>query len=266
MGQVGVGLSVALAVAVVTFASAGPAAAQGGSADTDARAAFEEGRAAYDAGEFEAAVRGFRRAYLLSPRFALLYNIAQAELRAGNDALALEAFEGFLRQAPPDDERRGEVEERVRVLRGMGVRAASSPEVRAEEPAPAMPEARVEAARARAEAIAAARSDGGGADPAPWIVLGAGGALAVAGAVLLGVGAGEAGRVTGAPDGARWSELEGVASGAEAMWAAGFVLLGVGAAAMVAGLAWGIAGSGGGERASARLRVLPGGARIEGTF
>ncbi len=236
-------------------------AAQGSSADTDARAAFEEGRVAYDAGEYDAAVRAFRRAYLLSPRYRLLYNIAQAELRAGHDGLALEAFQGYLRQAPPDDERRGEVEERVRVLQGMGVRAATEEEVREAEEANREAEARAP----RRWASAAASGAGGGADPAPWIVLGVGGAAAVAGAVLMGVAAGEAGRVTGAPDGARWEELEGAASGAEAMWAAGLVLLGVGGAAMVAGLVWGIAG-GGEDRPSARLRLLPGAARLEGTF
>lgn len=260
MADVRLGWALALAGAAIWGTVVTSAAAQGSSADTDARAAFEEGRVAYDAGEYDDAVRAFRRAYLLSPRYPLLYNIAQAELRAGHDGLALEAFEGYLRQAPPDDERRGEVEERVRVLQGMGVRAATEEEVREAEEANREAESRAPRRRASVP-----NGGSGGGDPAPWIVLGVGGAAAVAGAVLMGVAAGEAGRVTGAPDGARWEELEGTASGAEALWAAGLVLLGVGGAAMVAGLVWGIAG-GGEDRPSARLRLLPGGARVEGTF
>jgi tetratricopeptide (TPR) repeat protein len=98
------------------------------SSDAEARRLYGEARTAFEAGDFDTAVRNFRRAYLLSPRFALLYNIGQAELRAGHDALALEAFEAFLRQAPADDEHRGEVEERARMLRSMGVQAATEAE------------------------------------------------------------------------------------------------------------------------------------------
>lgn len=91
------------------------------SADEEARTLFAQGRAAYDAGRWSEAVAAFRRAYLLSGRPALLYNVGQSELRLAHNPLALEAFEGYLRHATPDDSRRAEVEERVRVLRGMGV-------------------------------------------------------------------------------------------------------------------------------------------------
>jgi tetratricopeptide (TPR) repeat protein len=238
-------------------------------ADTDARALFQEGREAYDAGRFEDATRAFRRAYLLSPRYQLLYNIGQSELRAGHDARALEAFEGFLRQASADDPNRSEVAERARVLRSMGVTSA------AEEPAA---DAATETAETETETetepaseteippLEPVRSDGPGV--APWIVVGVGGAAIVAGVILMGVGAAESSRVTGATDGARWSDLEGAASSANVLWGAGIGVAAVGLAAGVVGIVWGLSGGASDSEggATARLRVGPLGLGVEGEF
>lgn len=229
----------------VVCAGLGPASAQSNTrSEAEARERFAAGLRAYDAAEFDVAVREFRRAYLLSPRFELLYNIGQAELRAGNDALALEAFEGFLRQAPDDHPLHGEVAERVRVLRGLGV----------------------EPAREGGPSEAAARPAGGGVDPAPWIVLGIGAAVIASGAVLMGVGFSEGERVTNTPDGASWAEVQSIAASADAMWAAGIALLGVGAAAAVTGLVWALAGSPSRTAANARLRLGPTSLSLEGAF
>jgi tetratricopeptide (TPR) repeat protein len=237
--------SLMLGAWIATFV-AGVAHAQAPSrSEEEARQLFTEGQRAYDAGEFEEAVRAFRRAYLLSPRFQLLYNIGQAELRAGRDQLALEAFEGFLRQAPEDHGLRGEVAERVRVMRGLGVDGADGDGDGDRAPPPPS-------------------GATGGVDPAPWIVLGVGAAVAIGGAVLMGVGVSEADRVSNAPDGSRWPELQSIASTADTLWGTGIVMLGVGAAALVAGLAWGIAGSSSSSRSSARLRIGPFGLMIEG--
>lgn len=113
-------------VAMVCALLAVGAEARAQSADEEARALFEQGRQAYDAGEFEEAVTAFRRAYVLSRRSALLYNIGQSELRLEHHSLALEAFEGYLRQEEGDSARRAEVEEQVRQLRALG--ATSNPE------------------------------------------------------------------------------------------------------------------------------------------
>jgi cobalamin biosynthesis Mg chelatase CobN len=257
------------------------------SSDADARRFFEEGRTAYEAGNFEAAVRGFRRAYLLSPRPALLYNIGQAELRAGHDALALEALEGFVRQAPPEDGRRGEVEERVRVLRSMGVRPASEAEAEAAQQAVGLPTDTSSAGQSGTETSTATTTTStsatstsststattpaatdSGPGIAPWIVVGAGGAVLVVGAVLMGVASGDASRVANAGDGASWSELRGVADGAQTMWGVGIAMIGVGIAAAGAGLVWALLPSGGssGSTASARLRLAPGSVFVEGEF
>jgi tetratricopeptide (TPR) repeat protein len=77
-----------------------------------ARAHFEAGLASIEGGEFDAALRHFREAYSLGPRFAVLYNIAQAEAALGHPVEALKAFEQYLRDGgdqitPP---RRREVE------------------------------------------------------------------------------------------------------------------------------------------------------------
>ncbi len=257
----------------------GASAQTDASSDADARRFFEEGRTAYEAGDFETAVRGFRRAYLLSPRFALLYNIGQAELRAGHDQLALEALEGFLRQAPADDPRRGEVEERVRVLRSMGVRPASEAEFQqAQQQAGGTGTGTATGTETGTGTGTGAGTGTGtgtgtgstdsGPGIVPWIIAGAGGAVLVVGAVLMGVGAGEASAVTNAPDMSRWVDLQGRASGAQTMWGVGLALLGVGAATAAAGIVWGVVGGGGSSdsSATARLRLTPGGLFVEGEF
>ncbi len=250
--------------------------------DGEARALFERGRTEYDAGRFDEATRAFRRAYLLSPRYPLLYNIGQAELRAGHDQLALEAFEGYLRQAPADDPRRSEVEERVLVLQRMGVRAPTSGTLQSstsESEAEAQPDASSESESTTASETAEteplspgethAQATGSGAGPAPWIVVGGGAALVVGGAIMMGLGVSDADRVTGAPMGSTWAELEGAASNANLFWGVGIGLAGVGLAAVAGGLAWALTDGGSSEdssQASARLRIGPASLALEGTF
>lgn len=72
------------------FASS--AAAQQG---PDPRVLFQEGQAAYSAGDYDLALEKWQYAYELSQRAALLYNIAQAYSRLGrvsDEKAALEAF------------------------------------------------------------------------------------------------------------------------------------------------------------------------------
>lgn len=260
------------------------------SSDADARARFEEGRVAYDAGRFEDAARAFQRAYLLSPRYPLLFNIGQSQLRAGHDAQALAAFEAFLRQAPETDAHHAEVTERVSILRTMGVTASS--EVVASETTttttttttPETTDTTGHTATETTTATTATTSDtpppppppppassDSGPGIAPWIVLGGGAALVVVGAVLMGVGAGQASSVTGAPDGAHWADLMGAANDANTLWGVGIALGLVGLAAVGGGLAWALVGgssssSSSGESASARLELTGNGLRLAGSF
>lgn len=265
--------SLAIATVCIGVPSSSAAQVDSGS-DAAARRLFDEGRAHFDAGEFTDAANSFRRAYLLSPRYALLYNIGQAELRAGRDAQALEAFEGFLRQATADDARRSEVEERVRVLRSMGVSASTGTVVAATETTVAETETEADADTETTETESevstasvgrAAPAVDGGPGPAPWVVAGIGGAVAVAGGILVGLGVADASAVTGAPDGTTWASIEGAAGRANAEFGAGVGMLAVGVAALGVGIVWGAVG-GGSSTASASVTFGPGSVAVSGTF
>lgn len=114
------GLLVALAAAplaaapVLAQAPASPAVSE--QADQEARDLFGAGREAYTAARYAEALELFQRAYTLSRRPALLYNIGQAADRLRRDADAIAAFESYLRELPAA-ENRVEVETRLEVLR-----------------------------------------------------------------------------------------------------------------------------------------------------
>jgi len=235
-----------------------PAGSAPRNADEDARAHFDAGRVAYAAGDFETAVTEFRRAYVLSGRFALLFNIGMAELRAGRDSAALTAFEGYRRQAPADAPDLGQVEERIRVLRGMGVQP--------EPEGGATPE--TDEAEAAPPDLSAAPTESGPRSPAPFILMGGGGALLVAGGVLMGLGAARASDVTGAPSGSMWPELQDTADRAKLLWGMGLGFGAVGLAAIAGGLTWHLAGGDSDDdtAASARLQLGFGTLTLEGAF
>lgn len=83
--------------------------------DPDARAAFESAREAYSAGRYEDALRDFRRAYELSRRSLLLYNIGAAAERLARDEEAIEAYRAFV-AAEPEHPSRAEAQRRIEVL------------------------------------------------------------------------------------------------------------------------------------------------------
>ncbi|MFO0683746.1 MAG: hypothetical protein U0234_16930 [Sandaracinus sp.] len=107
----------------------------------------------------------------------------------------------------------------------------------AEEPAPALadPEASA-AAPARTEpappAPAAADVTGG------WVLVGVGGAIAIAGVVMLAVGLDDAAVVSRAPAGTEWADLAARYDRAVPLEITGAVALGLGVAAAAAGIAW----------------------------
>jgi tetratricopeptide (TPR) repeat protein len=70
---------------------------------------------AYSDGRFEDALQHFERAYELSDRAALLYNIGAAAERLGKNGKALEMYEQYLEKKPEADNRRF-VESRIRIL------------------------------------------------------------------------------------------------------------------------------------------------------
>jgi tetratricopeptide (TPR) repeat protein len=84
--------------------------------DREARNLFEAGRLAYDDGRFEEALGYFQKAFDLSQRPELLYNVGSAAERLRQDDKALAAYERYLREVPTADNR-GNVEARVNILR-----------------------------------------------------------------------------------------------------------------------------------------------------
>ncbi len=89
--------SIMIAVMMV----AGLAAAQTDtSLDAEARALYEAGRAAFDAGRYEDALGHFRGAYERSRRAELLYNVGLTADRLRLDETALESYEKFLDSVP----------------------------------------------------------------------------------------------------------------------------------------------------------------------
>ncbi|MBN8611414.1 MAG: tetratricopeptide repeat protein [Deltaproteobacteria bacterium] len=235
-------------------------------AEAEARALYAAAQAAFHEGRFENSLQYFQRAYELTRRPALLYNLGVTYDRMRRDDEALAAFEQYLREEP-DAENVREVEGRVAVLRQALARTTDTQTTPAETtPVAATPVERTppverEIARPDPTLIVAAPSNDPG--PAPWIVVGIGGAAVVTGAVLLAVAAADVAAVEGASPGTHWSEVRGAYERSEAESIAGGVLLGVGAAAAVAGVVWAVAGSGGSE-----VEVAPtaGGVVVRGTF
>ena len=172
------------ALLVLACAGATRASAQTSPSDGEARSLYEAGAVAFSDTRYEQALARFEEAYALSRRPALLYNIGLTHDRLGHDGPALTAFRGYL-DALPDAENRPEVERRIAVLT---VRVSGAPSV----------------------PVAASAADAA-SDPGPWVLVGGGAALAIAGAVLLGVGAADVASVQGSPDGTPWRDVAGAA-------------------------------------------------------
>ena len=128
------------------------ARAQDTEADTEARNLFVAGQNAFGNGYFARAVDFFERAYALSHRSGLLYNIAFAADRLRSDARALEAYRAYL-AAEPETGRRAEVEARIAFLE-----SAQAP--------PPEPEPAAEAPEVEIAAEAPSSDSGGGFHPA----------------------------------------------------------------------------------------------------
>ncbi len=200
-----------------------------------ARALFDAGRTAFEANQYEDALRHFRESHALSGRSALLYNIGVSADRLRRDEEALEAFERYLREANSDAPQRGDAEARVRVLRQQIERAAST------------------------GSSTPAASSGGDATMAlaGWSIFGVGLAVLATGAVFLGLGQAEADTFEGAAEGTPWVDVVEAHRRADWMRVSGWVLAGVGLAATVGGIA--LALSTPSPRESVALQLSPGG-------
>lgn len=90
--------AICLSLAVTFAVAALPSVASA----QDARELFQRGRGAYETGDFEGAVEAWSAAYELDPRPLLQFNLAQAYERLGRLQESLDAYERFLADAPGD--------------------------------------------------------------------------------------------------------------------------------------------------------------------
>jgi len=261
MTQDGIRALLVGAIAAALVAAAGVASAQAPreltrEQLTEARALFEAGRAAFIEGRYEDALDYFDRSYEISGAPELLYNVGHAAERLRQDERALDAFEAYLREVP-DAEERASIERRIALLReAIAEREAIARDAEPEQTDPPRPSE----ARAAPPAPEPPPSE---PSPAGWVVAGIGGAGAVAGAILLGVGAARGDEVASAPEGTPWPQLRGAYEDAGTLPAIGGVLLGVGVAAMAAGVLWGVIELG---SADAQLAIGPAEVVARGTF
>jgi tetratricopeptide (TPR) repeat protein len=215
-----------LAVPAASFAQAQPQEDLG---TQRARALFEAGRAAFEASDYEAALRNFRESYELSHRAALLYNIGICADRLRHDQEALESFEQFLAQSPADAPQRHDVEVRVAAIRAQLASGGGS----------TLP--------------------GGGDESlalAGWGLLIGGAVVLATGVVFLGIGQNDASTVENAPEGTPWIDVADAAARADWMRVAGWVLGGVGLALAGVGLTLALIAPSSTESAS--LHIGPG--------
>jgi tetratricopeptide (TPR) repeat protein len=112
----------------------------------------------------------------------------------------------------------------------------------------------------------ALQASSGGSDLAPYIVMGAGGAALIAGAVLVGIAASDKSAVENAAEGVTWPSLEPRYNRGRTFFPVGFALMGVGLAGVAAGLTWKLWPSSQERAASAQLRVSPLGVALSGGF
>jgi len=162
--------------------------------DARAREHFQIATRYYDEGRFIEAARQFEEAFELSGRPELQYNAYIAYREAHQNRRAAAALEGYLDNVPnaPD---RVNLEARLEELR----RVIAQEEAQAEQLTEAERRAQEEAQRAEQEARA--RREAEAAPEAwPWVILGVGGATAIAGAIVSGIALSEATALRGECD------------------------------------------------------------------
>ncbi len=226
---------------------ASPAAAQGDE-DSEARGLFLAGEAAFQGGRFEEALEHFERAYELSERPELLYNIGTTAERLRIDARAIEAYERFLEQLP-ESSLRANVEGRLRLLREQEQqRDQTREEVRDTTPVPP-PEPVEEESSSKGLA---------------WGLAAGGFAMLAGGALSFGLAASSRNAATDVDEGTPWTDVSDDAARADRRTGFGIGLLAVGAVLATVGLVL-VASSGDGDDEVA-LRIGPANLSLTGSF
>ncbi len=231
------------------------------SSDQVARGLFQAGRASYDAGKYEDALKYFQQAYDLSQRPGLLYNIGQAADRLHQDQKTIEVFRLYLERVP-DADNRAEVEGRLRTLeRLVAAEAAAQENATPTTPSGTDTTAQHSTQVSLTPTSTSTQSDGPGI--APWLLIGGGGAVAVAGLVLTLVGNGQIADVEDAERGSMWSSVEGKADSGPTLATTGVVMLTLGVASAAVGVVWMLSASG---EDHVEMVIGPGAIAIAGTL
>ena len=104
-----------LAVAAILALPAGALAADN-PATAQARQHYQKAQNAYDLGRWDEAIVEYEAAYSLRPDPTFLFNMAQACRRKGDTQRALDLYRNYLVKAP-DTPQRADVEDKIRVLK-----------------------------------------------------------------------------------------------------------------------------------------------------
>lgn len=190
-------LSTLLIASLLAFALIAPTA---WSQDIDqetrdrARVLYDEATAAYDRGEYQAALEDWQEAYELTGASIILYSIGNAHERLGNLEEAVDALNGYLEGVSSDEERRlldlriDNLEERARLQREQQEfeRAERERERREAEEREARLRAEQERLEEelRAERLAELRRDPAGLRVTRWTFISIAGAAAINGLVF----------------------------------------------------------------------------------
>jgi len=246
------------------------------SKEAEAKAMFEAGRTAFDAGRYDDALQRWEVAFRLSGRPAVRYNLGLAHERLGQIDEAIAAFDNYLKW-DSDGQRAAEVRGKLQTLRSMrGASERPHQHSRAAAPPPAASSAPVEPAPAPepqpvAESpvldVEPASPPGSGVTVLGWVLVG-GGAAMLAGSLLTGAAAlaAEDDLETGCTDRVCAQTLSETADDAntyalitDVLWIGGAVIAGTGITLL-------LLDDGEPDQLSARLRLAPGALVIEGTL
>jgi tetratricopeptide (TPR) repeat protein len=201
-------------------------------AEGDAKQLTEQGLAHYNVGEYDKAIDEFKRAYLISKTPALLFNIAQAQRLKGDCKEALQSYKAYLRADPSAN--RQKIDARIAEMEKCVKEKPEPTPTPTPEPKPEPPPTQpVQVTPVQPTPPPAERQR---PSKVPPLLLGAGG-LVVAGvgtALLISVN-GDVGDLQNSCsphcDPKTWSDLPTRAD-------IGYVLVGVGAAAVAGSVVW----------------------------
>jgi len=181
--------ALALLLCLATSGWSMPSEAQ--SHDDDARVHFRLGRAYYESGRFQDAAREFQQAYDMSHRSELLYNVFVAWRDAGELGPAIAALRQFIAELAPQDRERFQAQlENMQRIEQQRAGSATSDTGTSDATIDGNPAAAPTNDGEQATSDGVTMPPGGSASPeettghlAPWILAGAGGALAIGGVV-----------------------------------------------------------------------------------